>query len=58
MLSDRGVGNDKAAVSALMALGATHHRLIEERLRMRVALVVETGEAREVSSVAKKTCFF
>lgn len=31
-----------------MALGATHHHLIEERQRMKVGLILETGEAREV----------
>lgn len=33
-------------LSALLALGAVHHHLIEERLRMKVALILETGEAR------------
>jgi glutamate synthase (NADPH/NADH) len=33
-------------LSALLTLGAVHHHLIEERLRMKVALIVETGEAR------------
>lgn len=35
-------------VSILLALGATHHHLIDLRLRMKVGLIVETGEAREV----------
>lgn len=30
----------------LLALGAVHHHLIEERQRMKVGLVLETGEAR------------
>ena len=29
-------------------MGAVHHHLINERLRMKVGLIVETGEAREV----------
>ena len=33
-------------LSALLVLGAVHHHLIEERLRMKVAIFVETGEAR------------
>ena len=33
-------------LSVLLTLGAVHHHLIEERLRMKVALIVETGEAR------------
>lgn len=32
----------------MLTLGATHHHLIEERQRMKVGLVLETGEAREV----------
>ena len=48
VLSDRSAGPDRVPLSALLALGAVHHHLIEERLRMKVALVVETGEAREV----------
>lgn len=35
-------------MSILLALGATHHHLIDMRLRMKVGLIVETGEAREV----------
>jgi glutamate synthase (NADPH/NADH) len=35
-------------VSSLLALGAVHHHLIEERQRMKVGLILETGEAREV----------
>lgn len=34
--------------SILLVLGATHHYLINERQRMKVALILETGEAREV----------
>lgn len=29
-------------------MGAVHHHLIEERQRMKVGLILETGEAREV----------
>ena len=35
-------------MSALLALGSVHHHLIEERQRMKVGLILETGEAREV----------
>jgi Glutamate synthase central domain len=38
----------KSVKSPLLAVGAVHHHLIEKRLRMKVALLVETGEAREV----------
>lgn len=35
-------------MSTLLALGAVHHHLIDERQRMKVGIILETGEAREV----------
>jgi len=32
--------------SSLLALGAVHNHLVREKLRMKVGLIVETGEAR------------
>jgi glutamate synthase (NADH) len=51
ILSDRRAGPDRIPVSSLLALGAIHHHLIETRARMKVALIVETGEAREVHHI-------
>ncbi|CAH1997917.1 unnamed protein product [Acanthoscelides obtectus] len=51
ILSDRHAGPDRVPISILLALGATHHHLIETRSRMKVALVLETGEAREVHHI-------
>jgi len=48
ILSDRQASSERVAVSSLVALGAVHHHLIKKRLRNRVGLVVESGEAREV----------
>ncbi|XP_076371707.1 uncharacterized protein LOC143257208 isoform X2 [Tachypleus tridentatus] len=48
VLSDMMVSRDHIPVSALLAVGAVHHYLINERQRMKVVLVLETGEAREV----------
>ncbi len=48
VLSDRAVSRDRVAISALMAVGAVHHHLVETHARTRIGLVVETGEAREV----------
>ncbi|XP_073971203.1 uncharacterized protein isoform X2 [Rhodnius prolixus] len=48
VLSDRKAGVDRVPLSMLLALGAVHHHLIETRLRMKVGLILETGEAREV----------
>ena len=52
ILSDRGVDREEAAAPALLAVSSLHHYLIREGLRMRVSLVLETGEAREVHHFA------
>lgn len=51
IISDRKAGEDRVPISSLLALGAIHHHLIETRNRMKVALVVETAEAREVHHI-------
>ncbi|RZC34842.1 glutamate synthase 1 [NADH], chloroplastic [Asbolus verrucosus] len=51
VLSDRLAGTDRVPISSLLSLGAVHHHLIEMRARMKVALVVESGEAREVHHI-------
>nr|MBE5725850.1 putative glutamate synthase 1 [Cucujiformia] len=51
ILSDRNGSVDRIPISSLVALGAVHHHLIETRSRMKVALVVETAEAREVHHI-------
>uniref|UniRef100_UPI0014793D12 putative glutamate synthase [NADPH] isoform X1 n=2 Tax=Osmia lignaria TaxID=473952 RepID=UPI0014793D12 len=51
VLSDRQGGPDRVPVSSLLVLGAVHHHLIEERQRMKVGLILETAEAREVHHV-------
>ena len=48
VLSDRGMSENKIPLSALMACGAVHHHLVRTAKRSRAAIVVETGEAREV----------
>ena len=48
VLSDRNIGPDRVAVSALLACGSVHHHLVRQEQRSRIGLVVETGEAREV----------
>ncbi|MFR9619713.1 MAG: glutamate synthase large subunit [Rikenellaceae bacterium] len=52
ILSDRGVNETKAAIPSVMAVSAVHHHLIEKRKRVQTALIVETGEAREVMHFA------
>lgn len=51
VLSDRKSGPNNVPVSSLLSLGATHHHLIVERQRMKVGLIVETAEAREVHHI-------
>lgn len=51
ILSDQNADPDRCPLSALLALGALHHHLIETRNRMKVALIVETGEISEVHHI-------
>ena len=48
VLSDRAIGLERVAISALLAVGAVHHHLVETHARTRIGIIVETGEAREV----------
>ncbi|MDE6079411.1 MAG: glutamate synthase large subunit [Duncaniella sp.] len=52
VLTDRGTDADRAPIPSLLATSAVHHHLIEARKRTRTALVVETGDAREVMHFA------
>lgn len=48
VLSDRNIGPERVPVSSLVALGGVHHHLIRSKDRSKVALIVETAEARDV----------
>ena len=52
ILSDRGVDHDHLAIPTLLAVGAVHHHLRRVGKRMRVSIVCETGEARDVHQMA------
>jgi glutamate synthase (ferredoxin) len=52
VLSDRGVDKNMAPIPALLATSGVHQHLVREETRTRAALVVETGEAREVHHAA------
>src|SRR5450631_2996076 len=52
ILSDRGVDKDFAPIPALLALTALHNHLVRERTRTQVALIIESGEPREVMHFA------
>jgi glutamate synthase (NADPH/NADH) large chain len=48
ILSDRAIDQNYAPIPSLLALSAVHHHLIREGTRTQVALIVESGEPREV----------
>ncbi len=48
ILSDRGTNSELAAVPALLAVGAVHHHLVRNGTRVKLGIIVETGEAREI----------
>ena len=48
ILSDRRASRDRIPVSALLATGAVHHRLVRNHKRTQIGIVVESGEPREV----------
>jgi glutamate synthase (NADPH/NADH) large chain len=52
ILSDRPADAHAAPIPALLAIAAVHHHLIAKKKRQLTALVVETGEAREVMHFA------
>jgi len=52
ILSDRGLDPEYAPMPSLLALSAVHNHLVREETRNRAALVVESGEPREVMHFA------
>ncbi|MCS7314221.1 MAG: glutamate synthase large subunit [Bryobacterales bacterium] len=52
ILSDRGFDEHYAPIPSLLALTAVHHHLVREQMRTQVALIVESGEPREVMHFA------
>ncbi len=52
ILSDRGVDKQYAPIPSLLALSAVHHHLVREETRNQVALIVESGEPREIMHFA------
>jgi len=52
ILSDRDSDKDYAPIPSLLMLSAVHHHLIRRGTRMRVGLIVEAGDVREVHHVA------
>jgi len=52
VLSDRDSNQDLAPVPSLLMLAAVHHHLIRSENRMKVGIIVEAGDVREVHHVA------
>ncbi len=52
LISDADIGDRRAPVPMLLAVGAVHHRLVSTGLRTLATLVVETDEAREAHHFA------
>ncbi len=53
VLSDRGINGETAAIPSLLAVSAVHHHLLRCGLRTKIGIVIETGEAREVTHFAQ-----
>jgi len=52
VLSDRDSNRDLAPIPSLLMIAAVHHHLIRTENRMKVGIVVEAGDVREVHHVA------
>ena len=52
VISDRDSDHTRAPIPSLLAVSAVHHHLVRTKQRTIVALVVESGDAREVHHIA------
>ncbi len=52
ILSDRAADHNRVPVPMLLAIGGTHHALIRSGKRMKVSLIADTGDARDVHHIA------
>lgn len=52
VLSDRRVNSDRVPMPSLLALSAVHQHLVSKKKRLQAALVVESGEPRDVMHFA------
>ena len=52
VLSDRATGPGRVPIPSLLACSTVHHALVREGTRLRAALVVESGEPRELHHLA------
>ena len=52
ILSDRGVDDNHCAIPALLAVASVNSYLVRTKKRMKMALIIESGETREVHHFA------
>lgn len=52
ILSDADLNESMVHVPSLLAVATIHHHLIKSKKRMQIGIIVETGEAREVTHFA------
>lgn len=52
ILSDRGVDKEHAAIPALLAVSGLHHHLIRKGTRIKMSILLESAEPREVHHFA------
>ena len=52
IISDRLISKTMAPIPSLLAVGAIHHHLINEKTRSLTGIIVESGDAREVHHIA------
>ncbi|HCC32232.1 MAG TPA: glutamate synthase large subunit [Marinilabiliales bacterium] len=52
LISDRKIDKNNAPIPSLLAVGALHHHLVENGLRVRTGIIVEAGDVRETHHFA------
>ncbi|MEI6138108.1 MAG: glutamate synthase large subunit [Mariniphaga sp.] len=52
ILTDRNVSEDMVPIPSLLSVAAVHHHLIQNKKRMQIGIIVETGEPREIMHFA------
>jgi glutamate synthase domain-containing protein 2/glutamate synthase domain-containing protein 1/glutamate synthase domain-containing protein 3 len=52
ILSDRNLGPERVAMPSLLAVAAVHHHLVRRGTRLRMGLVLESGEPRDIHHMA------
>ena len=52
ILSDRNVDKYHSPIPSLLSVASVHHHLIRKKLRTKVDIIIETGDARDVMHMA------